>query len=174
MFEKDSIQTHGSSIQSRVTTEDPAKGFQPDSGHPRLSSCKLIVWRPSVQNKKRLLCKKLVRRVLYWSLCLSQSLELCSWFTLCRNIKICFRRTESLCDYLALLSGRIEVYRSGQGMGIRLDGIAFTGAEITPYYDSLLGKLSLWIKYSDYMLYINITTFKNVCCFPKELAFTLL
>jgi pyruvate carboxylase len=25
---------------------------------------------------------------------------------------------------------------------LRLDGIAFTGAEITPYYDSLLGKAS--------------------------------
>ena len=40
---------------------------------------------------------------------------------------------------MTLCSGRIEVYRSGQGMGIRLDGIAFTGAEISPYYDSLLG-----------------------------------
>ena len=40
---------------------------------------------------------------------------------------------------MRLCSGRIEVYRSGQGMGIRLDGIAFTGAEISPYYDSLLG-----------------------------------
>jgi len=65
---QDRIATHGSSIQVRVTTEDPAKSFQPDTG-------------------------------------------------------------------------RIEVYRSGQGMGIRLDGIAFTGAEITPYYDSLLVKI---------------------------------
>jgi len=65
---QDTIQTHGAAIQSRVTTEDPAKDFQPDSG-------------------------------------------------------------------------RIEVYRSGQGMGIRLDGIAFTGAEITPDYDSLLVKV---------------------------------
>lgn len=65
---QDNIQTHGAAIQSRVTTEDPAKGFQPDSG-------------------------------------------------------------------------RIEVYRSGTGMGIRLDGIAFTGAEITPDYDSLLVKI---------------------------------
>merc|ERR1712106_727976 len=65
---QDTIKTHGSSIQCRVTTEDPAKSFQPDAG-------------------------------------------------------------------------RIEVYRSGQGMGIRLDGIAFTGAEITPYYDSLLVKI---------------------------------
>lgn len=65
---QETIQTHGSSIQSRITTEDPAKGFQPDTG-------------------------------------------------------------------------RIEVYRSGQGMGIRLDGIAFTGAEISPDYDSLLVKV---------------------------------
>ncbi len=65
---QESIETHGAAIQCRVTTEDPAKSFQPDTG-------------------------------------------------------------------------RIEVYRSGQGMGIRLDGIAFTGAEITPDYDSLLVKI---------------------------------
>lgn len=39
-------------------------------------------------------------------------------------------------------SGRIEVFRSGEGMGIRLDGAsAFAGAIISPYYDSLLVKL---------------------------------
>merc|ERR1719334_2761891 len=65
---QDNINTHGVAIQARVTTEDPAKSFQPDTG-------------------------------------------------------------------------RIETYRSGQGMGIRLDGIAFTGAEITPDYDSLLVKI---------------------------------
>merc|ERR1719334_65296 len=65
---QDNINTHGVAIQARVTTEDPAKSFQPDTG-------------------------------------------------------------------------RIETYRSGQGMGIRLDGIAFTGAEITPDYDSLLVKV---------------------------------
>lgn len=38
-------------------------------------------------------------------------------------------------------TGRIEVYRSGSGAGIRLDGgNAYAGAEITPYYDSLLVK----------------------------------
>ncbi|RWS31313.1 pyruvate carboxylase-like protein [Leptotrombidium deliense] len=38
--------------------------------------------------------------------------------------------------------GRIEVFRSGEGMGIRLDGAsAFAGAVITPYYDSLLVKV---------------------------------
>ncbi|XP_066583302.1 pyruvate carboxylase, mitochondrial isoform X2 [Prorops nasuta] len=39
-------------------------------------------------------------------------------------------------------SGRIEVFRSGEGMGIRLDGAsAFAGAIISPYYDSLLVKV---------------------------------
>ena len=35
------------------------------------------------------------------------------------------------------------VYRSGGGFGVRLDaGNAFQGAVITPYYDSLLVKVS--------------------------------
>uniref|UniRef100_A0A7E4VIE7 Pyruvate carboxylase n=1 Tax=Panagrellus redivivus TaxID=6233 RepID=A0A7E4VIE7_PANRE len=39
-------------------------------------------------------------------------------------------------------SGRIEVFRSGEGMGIRLDSAsAFAGAHITPHYDSLLVKI---------------------------------
>lgn len=39
-------------------------------------------------------------------------------------------------------TGRIEVFRSGEGMGIRLDSAsAFAGAVITPYYDSLLVKV---------------------------------
>ena len=39
--------------------------------------------------------------------------------------------------------GRISTYRSAAGFGIRLDGgTAFTGALITPYYDSLLVKVS--------------------------------
>lgn len=39
-------------------------------------------------------------------------------------------------------TGRIEVFRSGEGMGIRLDGAsAFAGAIISPYYDSLLVKV---------------------------------
>jgi len=39
-------------------------------------------------------------------------------------------------------TGRIEVYRSGEGMGIRLDSAsAFAGAIISPYYDSLLVKV---------------------------------
>lgn len=39
-------------------------------------------------------------------------------------------------------TGRIEVFRSGEGMGIRLDGAsAYAGAIISPYYDSLLVKV---------------------------------
>ncbi|MGN0204616.1 MAG: pyruvate carboxylase [Coprococcus sp.] len=38
-------------------------------------------------------------------------------------------------------TGKITVYRSGSGNGVRLDGgNAYTGAEILPYYDSLLVK----------------------------------
>lgn len=41
-------------------------------------------------------------------------------------------------------TGRIEVFRSGEGMGIRLDGAsAFGGAIISPYYDSLLVKVKI-------------------------------
>ncbi|CAF0720897.1 unnamed protein product [Brachionus calyciflorus] len=68
-LEQKNIKIHGSALQCRMTTEDPAKNFQPDNG-------------------------------------------------------------------------RIEVYRSGEGMGIRIDSAnAFTGAVITPYYDSLLVKI---------------------------------
>lgn len=39
-------------------------------------------------------------------------------------------------------TGKITVYRSAAGNGIRLDGgTAYTGAEITPFYDSLLVKI---------------------------------
>ncbi|KJH44199.1 pyruvate carboxylase [Dictyocaulus viviparus] len=39
-------------------------------------------------------------------------------------------------------SGRIEVFRSGEGMGIRLDSAsAFAGSIISPFYDSLLVKV---------------------------------
>jgi len=40
-------------------------------------------------------------------------------------------------------TGKITTYRSGSGFGVRLDaGNAFTGAEISPYYDSLLVKIT--------------------------------
>ena len=41
--------------------------------------------------------------------------------------------------------GRISVYRSAAGFGIRLDaGTAYSGAVITPFYDSLLVKVTSW------------------------------
>ena len=41
--------------------------------------------------------------------------------------------------------GRIATYRSAAGFGIRLDaGTAYSGAVITPYYDSLLVKVTAW------------------------------
>ena len=44
-------------------------------------------------------------------------------------------------------SGTLDVYRTGSGFGIRLDGgNGFTGAKITPYYDSLLVKVTSWAR----------------------------
>jgi pyruvate carboxylase len=41
--------------------------------------------------------------------------------------------------------GRISHYRSAGGMGLRLDaGTAFSGAMVTPFYDSLLVKVTAW------------------------------
>jgi pyruvate carboxylase len=41
--------------------------------------------------------------------------------------------------------GRITHYRSAGGMGLRLDaGTAFSGATVTPFYDSLLVKVTAW------------------------------
>ena len=41
--------------------------------------------------------------------------------------------------------GRIAAYRGATGFGIRLDGgTAYSGALITPFYDSLLEKLTAW------------------------------
>lgn len=42
-------------------------------------------------------------------------------------------------------TGKIDVYRTGSGFGIRLDGgNGFSGADITPFYDSLLVKTISW------------------------------
>ena len=41
--------------------------------------------------------------------------------------------------------GRIQAYRSAAGFGVRLDaGTAYSGAVITPFYDSLLVKVTAW------------------------------
>lgn len=46
--------------------------------------------------------------------------------------------------------GRLIAYRSPSGFGIRLDGgTAYAGAVITPYYDSLLVKVTAWAPTAD-------------------------
>ncbi len=53
----------------------------------------------------------------------------------------CRITTEDPANQFAPDTGRIDYYRSGSGFGIRLDaGNAYTGAVISPYYDSLLVK----------------------------------
>jgi pyruvate carboxylase len=39
-------------------------------------------------------------------------------------------------------TGRLEVFRAGEGMGIRLNAAGYPGAVISPYYDSLLIKVT--------------------------------
>ncbi|MGE8206764.1 pyruvate carboxylase [Heyndrickxia sp. NPDC080065] len=53
--------------------------------------------------------------------------------------------TEDPLNHFMPDTGKIMAYRTGGGFGVRLDaGNGFQGAEITPYYDSLLVKLSTW------------------------------
>lgn len=53
----------------------------------------------------------------------------------------CRITTEDPMNQFAPDTGRIEVYRSSGGKGVRLDGGAgYAGAQITPHYDSLLVK----------------------------------
>ena len=54
----------------------------------------------------------------------------------------CRVTTEDPANNFAPDTGKIDVYRTGSGFGVRLDGgNGFTGAEISPYYDSLLVKV---------------------------------
>ncbi|AKN32764.1 pyruvate carboxylase [Clostridium carboxidivorans P7] len=57
----------------------------------------------------------------------------------------CRITTEDPSNNFAPDTGKIDVYRTGSGFGIRLDGgNGFTGAVISPYYDSLLVKNTSW------------------------------
>lgn len=57
----------------------------------------------------------------------------------------CRITTEDPINHFAPDTGKMDVYRTGGGFGIRLDGgNGFTGAEISPYYDSLLVKSTTW------------------------------
>ncbi|XP_050550163.1 pyruvate carboxylase, mitochondrial isoform X2 [Spodoptera frugiperda] len=54
----------------------------------------------------------------------------------------CRVTTEDPANNFQPSTGRIEVFRSGEGMGIRLDSAStYAGAVISPYYDSLLVKV---------------------------------
>ncbi len=57
----------------------------------------------------------------------------------------CRVTTEDPSNNFAPDNGRITAYRSGGGFGVRLDGgNASTGTTISPYYDSLLVKVTSW------------------------------
>lgn len=57
----------------------------------------------------------------------------------------CRVTTEDPANNFAPDTGKITSYRSGGGFGVRLDGgNAATGVTISPYYDSLLVKVTVW------------------------------
>ena len=56
----------------------------------------------------------------------------------------CRITTEDPTDDFAPDYGRLQAFRSAAGMGIRLDGTAYPGAVLSPFYDSLLVKLTAW------------------------------
>jgi len=62
----------------------------------------------------------------------------------------CRITTEDPANNFAPDTGKIDVYRTGSGFGVRLDGgNGFTGAVISPYYDSLLVKTITWARTFD-------------------------
>ncbi|MDR1589161.1 MAG: pyruvate carboxylase [Oscillospiraceae bacterium] len=57
----------------------------------------------------------------------------------------CRVTTEDPANNFAPDTGKITAYRSGGGFGVRLDGgNSATGSTISPYYDSLLVKVTVW------------------------------
>jgi pyruvate carboxylase len=54
----------------------------------------------------------------------------------------CRLTTEDPADEFRPATGTIVFYRSPGGPGVRLDGATYGGAEVTPFYDSLLVKLT--------------------------------
>ena len=60
-------------------------------------------------------------------------------------------------------TGRISVYRSGSGNGVRLDGgVAHAGAEILPFYDSLLVKVITYDRTFDGAIRKSIRALKEM------------
>ena len=56
----------------------------------------------------------------------------------------CRITTEDPVDGFSPDYGRLQAYRTAAGLGIRLDGAAYSGAVLSPFYDSLLTKLTAW------------------------------
>ncbi|SKC38354.1 pyruvate carboxylase [Maledivibacter halophilus] len=57
----------------------------------------------------------------------------------------CRVTTEDPFNNFAPDTGRLDIYRTSSGFGIRLDGgNGYTGSNISPYYDSLLVKIISW------------------------------
>ncbi|KAB3541015.1 pyruvate carboxylase [Alkaliphilus pronyensis] len=75
----------------------------------------------------------------------------------------CRVTTEDPANQFAPDTGKIDVYRSGSGFGIRLDGgNGFTGAIVSPYYDSLLVKVTAWSRTFDDAISKSIRSIKEL------------
>lgn len=75
----------------------------------------------------------------------------------------CRVTTEDPINHFAPDTGKMDVYRTGGGFGIRLDGgNGFTGAEISPYYDSLLVKSTAWSRTFEDAIRKQIRSIKEI------------
>ncbi len=75
----------------------------------------------------------------------------------------CRVTTEDPKNNFAPDTGKIDVYRTGSGFGIRLDGgNGFTGSVISPYYDSLLVKVTSWSRSFDDAIKKSIRSIKEL------------
>ncbi|ABR46806.1 pyruvate carboxylase [Alkaliphilus metalliredigens QYMF] len=75
----------------------------------------------------------------------------------------CRVTSEDPANHFAPDTGKITEYRTGSGFGIRLDGgNGFTGATISPYYDSLLVKTTSWSRTFDDAIKKGIRSIKEL------------
>ena len=56
----------------------------------------------------------------------------------------CRITTEDSANDFTPTYGQITAYRPATGFGVRLDGAAYAGSVVTPFYDSLLEKVTVW------------------------------
>ncbi|SCY39029.1 pyruvate carboxylase [Alkaliphilus peptidifermentans] len=75
----------------------------------------------------------------------------------------CRVTTEDPANQFAPDTGKIDIYRTGSGFGIRLDGgNGFAGANVSPYYDSLLVKVTAWSRNFDDAIRKSIRSIKEL------------